>query len=162
MRSGLPEPLTLAASWNDAPNSTSAVVGIALTLTSLVSVTVAVPNRLTLAWLVARIVIVADEGKIAGAVYSPLASMVPHCVPAQPVPETLHATPEVDVLLTVAVNDCVPPRKTLAVVGETLTLMGGGGGGEEPPPPPPQAETHPARKVASSSEPEWLRPRKFA
>ena len=68
LRSGLPEPLTLAASWNDAPSSTLAAVGIALTLTSLVSVTVAVPNRLTLAWLVARMVIVAGDGKIAGAV----------------------------------------------------------------------------------------------
>ena len=88
--------------------------------------------------------------------------MVPHCVPVQPVPETLQATPVIEVLLTVALNCCVAPRKTLAVAGETLTLMGGGGGGEEPPLPPPQAETHVTRKRTSSSEPEWLRPRKFA
>lgn len=43
-------------------------------------------------------------------------------------PLTLQFTPVLVVPFTVAVNCCVAPRKTEAVDGETLTLMGGGGG----------------------------------
>jgi hypothetical protein len=76
-------------------------------------------------------------------------------MPVQPAPETLQVTLGFDAFVTVGVNGCVAPRKTLAVVGETLTVIGGGGGGDDEPPPPPQAETHVARKTASRSEPEW-------
>jgi hypothetical protein len=61
---------------------------------------------------------------------------------------TCHVTAEFDVFETVALNCCVPPPSTLAVVD--VTEIETGAGGTEPPPPfppPPQAiklRTNPA------------------
>jgi len=74
--------------------------------------------------LVARIVIVFGFGKEAGAVYMPEALMVP--VVELP-PETLftvQTTPVLLVPVTVAVNCCELPARTLAGLGETETWMG--------------------------------------
>lgn len=46
-------------------------------------------------------------------------------LPEQPLPLTLHVTAVLVVLITVAVNCCVFPATTAAVVGEMLTAMGG-------------------------------------
>jgi|HubBroStandDraft_4_1064222.scaffolds.fasta_scaffold1023659_2 hypothetical protein len=43
---------------------------------------------------VARILIVAGEGGIAGAVYTPTEEIAPHAAPAQPVPATLQEITE--------------------------------------------------------------------
>ncbi len=67
---GLPPPglVTAAANCSVAPSSTFGVVGVTLTTTSLVTVTVAEPEAVVSAVLVARMVTCAGEGRIAGAV----------------------------------------------------------------------------------------------
>ena len=51
--------------------------------------------------------------------------MVPHAAPEQPAPVRLHVTLVFEVPVTVAVNCCWPPARTVAVFGETLTATGG-------------------------------------
>jgi hypothetical protein len=59
---------------------------------------------------VALTVTVGGLGTLAGAVYFPVASIVPQLAPAQPVPERLQVTAWLVPLgLTVAVNCCTPP-----------------------------------------------------
>ena len=49
---------------------------------------------------------------------------VPHVLPEQPLPDRAHVTPLFAVsLLTVAVKFCVEPVETLAVEGDTATLI---------------------------------------
>ena len=50
---------------------------------------------------------------------------MPHALPEQPLPATLQVTAVFEVLITVAVNCCVFPATTSAVVGEILTITGG-------------------------------------
>jgi len=55
-------------------------------------------------------VTVAGVGAVAGAVYFPVASIVPQLAPVQPVPERLQVTAWLAPLgLTVAMNCCTPP-----------------------------------------------------
>src|SRR5271166_939666 len=68
--------------------------------------------------------IVAGVGTAGGAVYSPLASTVPHAAPTQPVPDTLQLTAVLVGPVTVAVNCLVSPAKTRALVGEILITTG--------------------------------------
>ena len=77
-------------------------------------------------------VTVAGFGTLAGAVYvmgAPealdVADKVPHVLPLQPVPDNVQSTPRFfRSFRTVAVKDCVPPPAcTLALVGETLTVI---------------------------------------
>jgi hypothetical protein len=63
-------------------------------------------------------------GTVAGAVYNPLLSTVPHAEPAQPAPDTLQLTALLVVPVTVAVNCLVSPANTCALVGEILTTTG--------------------------------------
>jgi hypothetical protein len=49
---------------------------------------------------------------------------VPQPLPEQPEPLKLHVTTVFVVLVTVAVNSCVFPATTFAVVGEMLTITG--------------------------------------
>lgn len=51
----------------------------------------------------------------------PLLSTVPHAAPLQPLPLTLHVTP--DAGLTCALNCCVPLRATVAMDGTTPIVM---------------------------------------
>ena len=49
---------------------------------------------------------------------------VPHVLPEQPLPDSVHVTPLLaESLLTVAVKFCVEPVETLAVEGDTATLI---------------------------------------
>jgi hypothetical protein len=50
---------------------------------------------------------------------------VPQVFPEQPAPLRLHVTAVFVVLITLAVNCCVLPATTRAVVGEMLTATGG-------------------------------------
>ena len=69
--------------------------------------------------------------------------MVPTVEFPPAMPLTFQVTAVFVVFVTVALNCWVPPRKTVAFEGDTLTLMGGGGGGGElfsPVTPQPAAE----------------------
>ena len=49
---------------------------------------------------------------------------VPQVLPEQPLPDSVHVTPLLaESLLTVAVKFCAEPAVTLAVKGETLTVI---------------------------------------
>ena len=63
---------------------------------------------------------------LAGAVYRPLAEIVPKpaCPPA--IQFTLHTTSVLLVPLTVALNCCVAPGGTVAELGDTDTVIEGG------------------------------------
>ena len=71
-------------------------------------------------------------GGVAGAVYvvgAPLVVLVGAMVPhpgeqAAPACVSVHVTPVLGVPVTVAMNACVWPTETLAVVGDTVTVMG--------------------------------------
>jgi hypothetical protein len=81
--------------------------------------TEAVPDFVESAWLVAVIVTTWLEGIAAGAVNMPPAVIVPAVAD--------QFTAVFEVLVTVAVNCCVPDRATFAVGGVTDTLIGCGG-----------------------------------
>jgi hypothetical protein len=66
-------------------------------------------------------------GTVAGAVYFPFESIVPHAAPLHPAPDRLQVTPLfMASFWTVGVNCCVVLTCTDAVTGETLTTMAGG------------------------------------
>jgi hypothetical protein len=62
---------------------------------------------------------------MAGAVYSPLVDIVPQAAPLQPLPATLHDTVVFDVPVTFAVNCCLLPLRSCAVIGKTAIETGG-------------------------------------
>ena len=97
-----------------------AMVGFTVTL-MMEMVTAAVANFVLSATLVARTETVLGEGATVGAVYKPVAETVPQAAPAQPVPVTLQVTAVFVVPVTVSVNCCVPPARTVTVVGLTVT-----------------------------------------
>jgi hypothetical protein len=71
---------------------------------------------------IAAMVTAAGEGTAAGAVYRPVASIVP-CVDSPPVvPFTCQVTSGSEVLATEAVNFFVPETGTEVLVGVTVTL----------------------------------------
>jgi len=127
----------------DAPGRTPAAVGEMLTATSLVTVTLADALALAEAWLVA-VTVMAPPGKIAGAMYWPLAEIVPICELPPATPFTLQLTSRFDVPLTVAWKFTVVPSRGDAFVGEMLTVTSAGGGGVPPPPLPLAVPVHPA------------------
>jgi len=67
----------------------------------------------------------AGFGTVDGAVYQPVEEIVPHEAPVQPVPVTLHITLVFVDPVTVAVNCCVSPATTSALVGEIFTAIAG-------------------------------------
>jgi hypothetical protein len=138
--SGLPALDKAAEKACLAPSSTLAVAGVTATARSLVTVNCALALIVGEAVLVAVTRTVAGEGKSAGAVKTPLLSTVPLALFPPGTPLTLQVTAELLVPVNAAVNCCVLPSRTLAVVGETTTEMVGGGGGLVPElaPPPPQ------------------------
>jgi len=78
--------------------------------TALVMVTAAVPALVDSATDLAVTTTVGGLGTVAGAVYFPVASIVPQLVPVQLDPETLQVTDwSAPMGLTVAVNCCSPP-----------------------------------------------------
>lgn len=93
-----------------------------------VIVTCADAFLLVSAWETAVTVTAAGEGTVAGAVYIPVALIVP-CVESPPAtPFTCHVTAVLEVFETVAVKGLVVPTWTEALVGATATVMPGGGG----------------------------------
>jgi hypothetical protein len=87
-------------------------------------VTVAFADFVASAVEVAVTITVAGLGIEAGAVYSPVALMVPHDAPLQPAPESVQVTAVLAVPVTVAVNCCWAPVVTFGESGETETATG--------------------------------------
>jgi hypothetical protein len=101
-----------------APAATVAEVGDIVSVVVPVIVTVAESDFVLSACDVAVTVALADVGMVAGAVYSPLLLTLPG-------PETVQVTAVFELPWTVAVNCCVAPRATVAVLGETATVTTG-------------------------------------
>jgi len=78
--------------------------------TAVMTLTAATAALAESATEVALTVTVGGLGAVVGAVYFPVASIVPQLAPVQPVPEKLQVTAWLAPLgLTVAVNCCTPP-----------------------------------------------------
>src|ERR1700757_4583601 len=84
------------------------------------TVTDAVADLVGSATEVARPTPNAGLGTAAGAVYNPLLVMVPQAAPLQ-LPLKLHETDVLLVFFTVAVNCCLAPGTTCALIGENET-----------------------------------------
>jgi hypothetical protein len=113
---------------------------------SLVIVSCTVADFVESAWLVAVTFTVVEEGRSAGAVYTPFVAIVPVDGFPPGMPLTLQLTFVLGVFVTVAENDCELPNKTDPFIGATVTPMAGGGGGGRDVtglvPPPPQPSSH--------------------
>jgi hypothetical protein len=72
---------------------------------------------------VAVTITVAWDGTAPGAVYNPLAEIVPQVDPEQPGPLTLQVTAVFVVPVTTSANCCWPFTVTTALVGEIVTPM---------------------------------------
>jgi hypothetical protein len=118
-------PVTLAVNCLYAPVTTSAVDGVTVTTTGGTIVTAADCDLVGSATEVAVTETCAGLGNELGAVYKPVDDTLPHAEPTQPLPLTFQRTDVLLVPLTVAVNCCVAPSVTVAVVGEMLTVIGG-------------------------------------
>jgi hypothetical protein len=99
-------PVTLALKSSVPAVGTEALVGLMLnkTATAATIVTLAEADLVGSATLVAFTVTVAGERAIVGGTYSPLVEIVPHAVPAQPAPVTVHITPKFEVPVTSPAN----------------------------------------------------------
>src|SRR5579862_4870952 len=102
-------PVTVARNCCWPPTATCALVGVTLTATGAMTVTVAVDDFVPSASDVAVTVTFAGAGIFPGAVYSPLTLIVPHAIPVHPAPVTLHVTPVFSVPVTLAANCWVSP-----------------------------------------------------
>jgi hypothetical protein len=80
-----------------------------------------VPERVLSETEVAAMVIEAGLGRAAGAVYKPVALILPTVVSPPAIPFTDHVTDWSITFLTLALNCCVSPARTFAVAGETVT-----------------------------------------
>jgi len=86
------------------------VVIAGMGFTALMMLTEAIAALAESATEVALAVTFGGSGTLAGAVYFPVASIVPQLAPVQPVPDRLQVTAWLAPLgLTVAVNCCTPP-----------------------------------------------------
>src|SRR5260370_37454198 len=95
----------------------SALFGEMVVIAGMGLVTLTAANAAAAAFTteVALTVTVGGLGTLAGAVYFPVASIVPQLAPAQPVSDRLQVTAWLAPLgLTVAVNCCTPPVSTVA------------------------------------------------
>ena len=114
--------VTVGVNCTVPPARTIALVGkIEIVTVGAVSVTVAVPICVVSACDVAVIVWVVLAGRIVGAVYRPVAVIVPVVALPPGVPSTAQVTAVFVEPATVAVNCCVAPPAMLAVVGEMVT-----------------------------------------
>ena len=115
--------------------------------------TVAEADLLESAAEVAATATVGGLGIVTGAVYFPVAPIVPQLAPVQPAPETLQVTVWLAPLgPTAAVNCCESPTCTDAVPGETLTASwaGVGGGGEDTFTPPQEVRIEATSRTMAS------------
>jgi len=132
-------PLLLIDPWKRcvAPSSTPVAPGVSEIAMSLRIVIVAEACLVASATLCAVTVMVADTGRICGAVYTPFALMVPVRDVPPATPFTLHDTVVSLAPVTVGVKACVLPKSSEAVAGVTVTPtaegvgVGGGGTAEE-------------------------------
>ena len=67
------------------------------------------------------------DGTLAGAIYVPVALMVPSAAFPPATPFTFQMTPVLLVFLTVAVNRRLLSTRTLTLIGEIVMVTGGGG-----------------------------------
>ncbi len=112
---------------------------------SLTIVAAALSDFVASAWLFAVICTVADAGRIAGAVYTPSAVIVPDAALPPGASFTLQLTAVSAVFATFAENGIAFPSITDPLFGEIVTVMDGGGGGggtDGTAPPPPQPIVH--------------------
>ena len=148
VRSGLPVELTVAANGRAAPSSTGIVCGDTEIEISLVIVTTAAALFELSAELVACTVTKLPGGRSVGAVYVPLALIVPTAASPRGIPFTLQFTAAFVELVTTAVKSCGVPSNTEAEGGVRLTATPEGGGcdGAGPTTPP-----QPRKDAAKSS-----------
>lgn len=112
---------------------------------SLMMVRSVLPDFVASAWLVAFTCTVAGAGRSTGAMYTPLAAIVPTALFPSGASFTLQVTPVSLAFATLAVNVSELPRSTSLLVDVTVTVMDGGGAGRgvtRPAPPPPQPSVH--------------------
>jgi hypothetical protein len=91
--------------------------------TGFSSVTALLPCLVVSAALVAVTVIIFGVGRFAGAVYTPVASIVPVAVFPPTTVFTDHVTLVFAFPVTAAVNACVAPERTMEVAGATVTVI---------------------------------------
>lgn len=140
-RLGAPAEFTVARNGCNAPSSTEAVCGASETVMSLVTVAAELALWAGSSTLAARTDTVAGAGRLAGAVYAPLAVMVPTVAFPPGTPFTLQVTDGFDAPVTLALNVCDMPNRTDAAGGAIVTvIMGGGGGGPFPTTPQPRSD----------------------
>jgi len=117
----LPVTVTVGVNCCVAPAATVALAGaIEIVTDGAVSVTVATAVLVVSAWEIAVTVTVVVLGNLLGAVYKPFASMVPIIASPPFSPLTCQVTAVFVEPVTVALNCCVAPPATLAVVGEMV------------------------------------------
>ena len=107
------------------PVTSCTVAGETVTKIGRKTVTEAVPDFVGSATEVAVTKTCGGLGTVDGAVYKPLADIVPHDAPAQPPPAMLHDTAVFVVFAIVAVNCWWPPGSSCTVAGDTVTETGG-------------------------------------
>jgi hypothetical protein len=95
------------------------------------SVTAPLPDAAASAELTAPTLTVLNDGTLTGAVYIPEEFMIPVDVLPPVTPLTCQLTEGFEDPLTVAVNFCVKPARTLALLGETETAMPDGARDED-------------------------------
>ena len=148
---GLPALATLARKDSVEPSTTVAEDGAMPIEMPLTSATLAEAFAFVSASDVAVTVTVCAEGKICGAVYWPVAEIIPNCALPPAIPSTLHVTEGFVVPLALAVNTVASPNRTETFVGEIVTTICGGGGLDPPPPVRPAQPTRSDARTASRS-----------
>jgi hypothetical protein len=126
---GLPAEATLACRVCCAPSLTAALDGEVVTLRSLAMVIAAVAVLVGSATLAARTDMVANAGRMGGAVNTPSGEIVPTVALPPAIPATLHVTLVLVAFDTVAAKLVVLPKSTVAVAGVTLSEIAGADGG---------------------------------
>jgi hypothetical protein len=118
---------------------------LAITGVGFHSVTVLWPAALDSAALSAWMVTLFGLGRVAGAVYTPVALIVPVAARPPVTPFTCQVTLVFEAPVTVAVNGCGSPTRTVAGFGETVTETFGGTGGGAPGAADPEPDVKPAQ-----------------
>jgi hypothetical protein len=119
----------LAVKFCVCPSATLAADGAIVLALVQVIVTLALPDLVASATLVAFTFTVVGEGGVGGAIYTavltPFAAIVPTVLFPPAMSFTLHVTAVagLPVAATLAVNTCAPPVATLAGLGDTLTTI---------------------------------------
>jgi hypothetical protein len=135
-----------------APSSTLAGFGVKLSVTSLVTTKVPVPDFVASALLVAVTSTVAGDGRSAGAVYTPAEVIVPSVRFPPGTLLTLQLTAVSVVFVTVAVKVVWFPSRTVPLTGVTFTcIVGGGGDGGALPAPQPIVHAPSTQRAMTAS-----------